>query len=280
MMKALSNSFSHINLNKRENNSEEEWFKPSKLDDILESKPRFVDTYDNLVKDVAQILHRHRNLAIFYRGQNTDYKENKKTIILPSIYRKKNDETRLFVKKNFVVLEKATFELKKLFSSHYFTGRNLLKRYPEIAWSLLQHYEICATPLLDLTQSLHVGCSFAFDRNTNDTGIVYLIGMPWQMDAIGYNSYEELVNIKLLCVCPPRAQRPFFQEGYLAGPFPNYRLDDSTRVEQFDFGRRLIAKFEIPRDNRFWGKGFSMIPVEKLYQPNDRIKKLCDQIVL
>ena len=279
-MKALSNSFSHINLDKRENKTGDEWFKPSKLDEILESKPRFVETYDDLVKDVAQILHRHRNLSLFYRGQNADYKENKKTVILPSIYRKKNEETKLFVKKNFVVLERATFELNKLFSSHYFTGRNLLKRYPEIAWSLLQHYEICATPLLDLTQSLHVACSFAFDRNNNDTGIVYLIGMPWQMDAIGYNSYEEIVNIKLLCVCPPRAQRPFFQEGYLAGPFPNYRLDDSTRVEQFDFGRRLIAKFEFPRENGFWGKGFSMIPVDKLYQPDDKIKKLCDQIVL
>jgi hypothetical protein len=279
-MKILSNSFSHVNLNKRENNSGDKWFNPTKLEEILESRPRFVETYDDLVKDVAQILHRHRNLALYYRGQNADYKENNKTIILPSIYRKKDDETKLYVKKNFVVLDKATFELKKLFNSHYFTGRNLLYRYPEIAWSLLQHYEICATPLIDLTQSLHVACSFAFDRNDNETGIVYLIGLPWQTDAIGYNSYEELVNVKLLCVCPPRAQRPFFQEGYLAGPFPNYRLDDSTRVEQFDFARRLIAKFEIPKEPTFWGKGFSMIPVDKLYQPNDKIKKLCDEIKL
>jgi len=279
-MKILSNSFSHVNLVKRENKSGDKWFTPTKLEEILESRPRFVETYDDLVKDVAQILHRHRNLALFYRGQNADYKENKKTVILPSIYRKKDDETKLFVKKNFVVLDKGTFELKRLFNSHYFTGRNLLNRYPEIAWSLLQHYEICATPLIDLTQSLHVACSFAFDRNDNDTGIVYIIGLPWQTDAIGYNSYEELVNIKLLCVCPPRAQRPFFQEGYLAGPFPNYRLDDSTRVEQFDFARRLIAKFEIPKESTFWGKGFSMIPVDKLYQPNDKIKKLCDEISL
>lgn len=280
-MKSLSSSFSHVNLNKKENNSSDRgWIKPVPLDEILESNARFVETYDDLVKDVAQILHRHRNLALFYRGQNIDYKENKKTIVLPSIYRKKNDNVRLFIKKNFDLLNETTFELRKLFSSHSFAGRNMLNKYPEIAWSLLQHYEVCATPLLDLTQSLHVACSFAFDRNTNDTGIVYIIGMPWQTDAIGYNSYEELVNIKLLCVCPPKAERPFFQEGFLAGPFPNYRLDDSTRVEQFDFGRRIIAKFEIPRENSFWGNGFSMIPIEKLYQPNDKIKKLCDQLKL
>jgi hypothetical protein len=277
-MKSLLNSFSHINICKRENNPDFDWSKPSKLDEILESRPRFAETYDNLVKDVAQILHRHRNLTLFYRGQNADYQENNRTAILPSIYRKTENSSKLFVKKNFDILKIATDELRKSFNSHNYIGRNLLNRYPEIAWSLLQHYEVCKTPLLDLTHSLHVACSFAFDRNNNKTGIIYLIGMPWQMDAIGYNSYEELVNIKLLCVCPPRAQRPFFQEGYLAGPFPNYRLDDSTRVEQFDFGRRLIAKFEIPIENNFWGNGFSRIPVEKLYQPDDRIKKLCDQL--
>jgi hypothetical protein len=61
----------------------------------------------------------------------------------------------------------------------------MLNKYPEIAWSLLQHYEICDTPLLDLTHSLHVSCSFAFDSNEGETGIIYVLGMPWQTDAIG-----------------------------------------------------------------------------------------------
>ena len=277
-MKSLPSSFSHLNLNKKENKpNDKDWLKPSTRDEILNSKPRFTKTYDDLVKDVAQILHRHRNLSLFYRGQDADYKKNKKTILLPSIYRQIGKEI-LFIKKNFVILNKTTSELKSILRSHSFVGTSIINKYPEIAWSILQHYEICDTPLLDLTQSLHVACSFAFDRNNNDTGIIYIIGLPWQMDAIGYNSYEELVNIKLLCVCPPKAERPFFQEGYLAGPFPNYRLDDSSRVEQFDFGRRLIAKFEIPKENSFWGDGFSMIPPKKLYQPDDKIKKLCDQL--
>lgn len=277
-MKELTNIFSHINLNRKENKNDD-WRKLAKLDEVRTSNPRFVTTYDDLVKDVAQILHRHRNLTIFYRGQPTDYKEKGKTIILPSIYRKK-DETKLFVKRNFEILKLTTDKLKDSFRGHSFTGSSLLNKYPEIAWSLLQHYEVCATPLLDLTQSLHVACSFAIDeeRNNNATGIVYLIGMPWQTDAIGYNSYEELLNIKLLCICPPQAQRPFFQEGFLAGPFPNYRLNDSTRIEQFDFGRRLVAKFEIPKSNEFWDPGFSIIPHNKLYQPEDPIKSICDQL--
>jgi hypothetical protein len=83
----------------------------------------------------------------------------------------------------------------------------------------------------------------------------------------------------LLSVCPPQAQRPFFQEGYLAGHFPNYQLDNPKRVEQFDFSRRLIAKFEIPMNNKnFWGRGFSRIPRVKLYQNNDEIKRICETL--
>ena len=154
----------------------------------------------------------------------------------------------------------------------------MVNSYPEIAWALLQHYEKCDTPLADLTHSLHVACSFAFDRNTGSTGIVYVLGMPWQNDAIGYNSFEEVVNLRLLNVCPPSAQRPFFQEGYLAGPFPNYKLDDPSRSNQFDFNRRLLAKFEIPISEKFWGEDFKKIPPKKLYQNDDKILKLLEPI--
>jgi len=281
-LRILTSSFSHINLTQKEKkNKNTNWAKTTPLDEILFSSPKRVDTYDDLVKDVAQILHRNRNLTLYYRGQSKDYKENKKTTILPSIFRKKHNENRLMVKERFEKLEIKVYELKKLFreSTIKYAGTLFLNKYPEIAWALLQHYEICKTPLLDLTHSLHVACSFAFDQNNSESGIVYVLGMPWQMDAIGYNTFEEIVNIKLLSVCPPQAQRPFFQEGYVAGPFPNYQLDNPSRVKQFDFNRRLISKFEIPMNNpNFWGVGFNQIPHDKLYQPDDKIKILCDQL--
>ena len=257
------------------------WANPIPLVDRLRSTPRYVESYDELVKDIAQILHRNRNLTLYYRGQTSDYKEDGKTTLLPSIYRKKMGEKKISLKERFEILYEKSIKLKSLFRENSFplAGTSMLYKYPEIAWSLLQHYEACETPLLDLTHSLHVACSFAFDKNKNKTGIVYVIGMPWQSDAIGYNTYEELVNIRLLSVCPPQAQRPFFQEGYLAGPFPNYQLDNIDKVPQFDFGRRLIAKFEIPTNKpSFWGEGFSKIPEDKLYQPVDTIKKLCEKL--
>jgi hypothetical protein len=283
-MRSISRVFSQVNLQRKLTNpNNTNWAKPSRLEVVLKSKPKRVDTYDDLVKDVAQILHHNRNLTLYYRGQSKDYTDPKSgnTVIVPSIYRKKPGKSKLMLKDEFEVLHKKTIELKEAFNKQKIKldGISMLNKYPEIAWSLLQHYEVCGTPLLDITHSLHVACSFAFDRNTGDTGIVYVLGMPWLADNIGYNSYEELVNIRLLSVCPPQAQRPFFQEGYLAGPCPNYKLDDTSRVPQFDFGRRLIAKFEIPiKTTNFWGSGFDRIPDIKLYQPVDQIAAICDKL--
>lgn len=280
-MRHISPSFSHINLQRKKDKlTDKEWAKALPLDEVLASNPKRVETYDDLVKDVAQILHRNRNLTLYYRGQSNDYKAEGKTTILPSIYRKKPGETRLMLKDRFHVLEDKVSGLKQIFKDQTLplAGTTMLNKYPEIGWSLLQHYEICDTPLLDLTHSLHVACSFAFDRNDGNTGVIYVLGMPWLTDAIGYNTFEELVNIRLLSVCPPQAQRPFFQEGYLSGPFPNYQLDNTNRVNQFDFARRLIAKFEIPIHKNFWGVGFNQIPREKLYQDNDQIKRICEEL--
>lgn len=113
-----------------------------------------------MVKDVAQILHRNRNLSLYYRGQSHDYKDEGKTTVHPSVYRKKQGEEKLMLKQRFKLLKERVSGLQKLFrdSTIKYAGTSLLNKYPEIAWSLLQHYEICDTPLLDLTHSLHVAC--------------------------------------------------------------------------------------------------------------------------
>lgn len=282
-MKIITSAFSHINLEKKKiKPSDKNWSKHLTNDEILKSKPKRVETYDELVQDVAQILFHNRDMVMYYRGHDLDYKDNDgKTTILPSIYRRKPTEKKLMLKDNFSKLNVKVEELKKEFrdSTIKLAGTSIIHKYPEIGWSLLQHYEVCGTPLIDVTHSLHVACSFAIDKNKGSTGIIYVLGMPWQTDTICYKTYEELVLIKLLGICPPQAQRPFFQEGYLAGPFPNYKLDDTSRVPQFDFARRLIAKFEIPIGTRdFWGDGFGPIPHDKLYQDNDPIRKLCERI--
>ena len=148
------------------------------------------------------------------------------------------------------------------------------KRY--IQWSILQHYEVCRTPLLDLTHSLRVACSFAQLFSENAEAYVYVLGMPYLTNRISINSEHDLVNIRLLSICPPDALRPYFQEGYLAGTTDiNYVYENK---KELDFRNRLIAKFVIPRSQKFWGEGFDSIPWRVLFPRGDRVGKLCHEI--
>lgn len=145
-----------------------------------------------------------------------------------------------------------------------------------IQWSIIQHYQVCDTPLLDLTQSLRVACSFA--QIGSPDGYVYVFTLPYVMNRVSNNSEHDIVNIRLLSICPPEALRPYFQEGYLAG------TEDITNEyeskDKLDFRNRLIAKFQIPSQVKFWGRGFSSIPESVLYPRGDRIEKLCKKISL
>jgi hypothetical protein len=281
-MKALPSSFSHINLKQNpKSRTGIDWTKPYPLDEILKSPPKKVASYDELVKNVAQLQHHNRKLNLFFRGQTKDYLDaDKKSTILAGIFRKNPSEKKLLLKDRFVHLDDNTEKLRKAFDNRIkkLAGTHLLHKFEEVSWALLQHYQICPTPLIDISHSLHVASSFAYEGNTGSTGVVYVLGLPWPNDALSYSTYEELVNIRLLNICPPQAQRPFFQEGYLLGNFPNYRLDDPARVKQFDPARRIVAKFEIPINDSFWGEDFKRLPSDKLCPKNDLVKDICESI--
>lgn len=227
-----------------------------------------VKSYDELIMYVAQLSYYNNDLMLFFRGQQMDYQINNETIILPSIYRSQLNKP-LQLKRNWEILNNKSSILENALQNRKpkFAGTRLLLRYKEIQWAILQHYQICDTPLLDVSHSLHVACSFALEKK-NELGVIQILGLPRLTDNVSYHTYHEIVNIRLLGFCPPQAQRPFFQEGYMLGPFPFYKLNSAKRKTQYDFSRRLIAKFIFPSKN-FWGKGFSTIPKDKLYQPDD-----------
>ena len=132
------------------------------------------------------------------------------------------------------------------------------------------------TPLLDLTQSLRVACSFAQEASTTPPCYVYVLGLPYPTNRISINSEEDVVNIRLLSICPPSALRPYFQEGYMAGtPDVTTNFD---RKSELDFRNRLLAKFAIPSAKRFWNTGFERMPPEALFPTDDRVQELCKQI--
>lgn len=232
-----------------------------------------VETYTELVKHVANIGYNNRHLNLFFRGQHIDYTEpNGEVSLYPSIYRSISESKRSdkILKKRFEDLEIAVNLLQK---NKSLLDYSVLKRHDILAWAVLQHYEVCPTPLLDLTHSLRVASSFALNNNANEYGFVYVLGLPYLNGSISYSVEEEMFNIKLLSICPPTALRPYFQDGYLVGDFPTVYENGN----KLNFSRRLIAKFKIKKST-FWNKEFTNIPNRALYPPEDRLEEICERI--
>jgi hypothetical protein len=226
-----------------------------------------------LVEHVARLAYANPDELLFFRGQEKDYQSKSGgTTLYPSIYRGDSLPARE-LRHRFDLLDQASRLLVDRFKSAGVEGHRELRQKRYIQWSILQHYEVVATPLLDLTQSLRVACSFAQMRSTDSRCHVFAIGMPYLTNRISINSEHDLVNVRLLSICPPSALRPYFQEGFLAGT-ADVTTDFDSKTE-LDFRNRMIAKFSIPSTKAFWGSGFEQIPESALYPKSDVIRDLC-----
>lgn len=237
-----------------------------------------IEKYSTLVGEIAELSYKNRDVMLFFRGQTDDKKNrNGSSTFYPNIYRK-DYLKRSDIEYKFNILENASKQLINLFQSNEIEGRFELKRKKAIQWSILQHYEICETPLLDITHSIRVACSFALDENINDFGYFYVFGLPYMTNRISNNSEHDILNVRLLSIMPPLAKRPFFQEGYLVGTTDiTSDYDDKTEL---DLKQRLVAKYKIPKDDNFWDNGENTISHKFLYPENDEIKNLCKEIEL
>jgi hypothetical protein len=235
-----------------------------------------VSNYRQLVEHVARLAFANADELLFYRGQDKDYQSKAGgTTLYPAIYRSDNLPHRE-LRHRFDVLDQAARVLIQLFAARKIEGHKDVSRKRYIQWSILQHYQVVPTPLLDLTQSLRVACSFAQIASTDSECYVYALGLPYLMGRIAINSEHDIANVRLLSICPPNALRPYFQEGFLAGT-ADLTTDFDAKTE-LDFRNRLVAKFAIPRTKRFWGSGFDVVPESALYPDGDAIKELCDEI--
>lgn len=235
-----------------------------------------VNTYRELVEYCAALAYFNKDYLLFFRGQCVDYKnKNEKSTFYPSIYRGDYLPKRE-VEHRFDILSQASNKLVELLSERTKDGAGELKRKKYIQWSILQHYEVCGTPLIDFTHSLRVACSFAQLENDHDNAYIYVFGLPYITNRISINSEHDLINIRLLSICPPDALRPYFQEGYLAATSDIEHEYDSK--SELDFNRRLIVKFRIPNSNNFWGKDFKIIPRSALYPKKDMFDSICKEI--
>jgi len=239
------------------------------------SKAKKVTNFRELGKIVASISYNNPEYSLFYRGQEKDYKlPSGASSLYPSIYRmKKRSITKEEMQERFAILKKAENKLLNSFKNENLVGHSKLANFRELVWAVLQHYEVCKTPLLDITHSLRVASSFALE-GSESYGYVFVLGFPHIHGSISYYVEEELLNIKLLSICPPEAQRPYFQEGFLVGTFP---ATEENKQPKHDVARKLIAKFKIQKTN-FWDQNFHEIPHDALYPENDRVEDICEEI--
>jgi hypothetical protein len=232
-----------------------------------------VTRFREIVEHVARLAYANPDELLFFRGQDKDYQSKAGgTTLYPAIYRGDSLAARE-LRHRFDVLDQAARLLVDRFKTKRVEGHKELRYKKYIQWSILQHYEVVPTPLLDLTQSLRVACSFAQLRSTDPACYVYVLGLPYLTNRISINSEHDIVNVRLLSICPPSALRPYFQEGYLAGT-ADVTTDFESKTEA-DFRNRLVAKFAIPRAKVFWGAGFDPIPESALYPDGDTIRDLC-----
>ena len=209
-----------------------------------------VDSYKMLIDGIAKIGFRNPQFSLMYRGQNNDFQDKNGSSLFPSIWRFAPKER----KKRWDDLNAAEALLLNSDSLHRNEVR-FLKTLRERTWAILQHYGI-HTPLLDLTQNVRVAATFAIKNyengnhdNPNSNGFVYVFGMPNLYQGTTISLDDGLILLRLQSVCPESAKRPHLQSGFLAGSYPNY---NSTKSPYKNFSMRLIAKFKLPVNDKFW----------------------------
>ena len=224
---------------------------------IVRENPIEVSTFYDLIMEIAELSYKNPDVMLFYRGQNNNYTKNNIATLYPTIYRATNKSNINF---DFKVLNEAAVKLI-----------DALKADDRI------DYEVCKTPLLDLTQSIKVACSFAILNNKNNIGYIYVLGLPYINGRISVDSEEYITNVRLLSISSSAAKRPFFQEGYLVQTEFTSDIENNIKMDELDFNRRLLAIYKFKNDQQFWGEE-RPISENALYPNDDIMKEICNKI--
>ncbi len=289
-MKLIERAFSNINLKRLENNSPNRYKKTTNKQ-IRRSTPLLVTKFDELVRNISHLYFHNHDYSLFFRGQSKEHYQpkTKLTTLYPKIYR--NLVSGKELNSRYKKLEDLSKEFYQYLSKSLWwvpEGLRNFRYYKEITWAIMQHYGVNenGTPTLDLTSSLHVACSFAFLREKDKTkyelannGIIYVLGLPNPTDRISYSTRSEIFNVDLHTIGSTDAERPIFQNGYMVGPYPISEIDNMKRRKLFDFSKRLLAKFEIRNNGKFWSNGYDQIPASLLYPEGDPFYKVCSNFI-
>jgi FRG domain len=240
-----------------------------------------VQSFMDLATKVAELQFRNRDFVLMFRGQRGDYRNRLGYTSLRSSLMRAATSTKVpkdsNIQRRFEKLVEAEQALVTEYRKQALLGQERLDRQRILRWAILQHYEICETPLLDVTQSLRIAASFASDKAEREA-YVFVLGIPHISGAITASAEAGLQVVRLASVCPPTAVRPHIQEGYLLGEYPDFSSAEQKLLyshAEMDFARRLIAKFRFEPDS-FWDKSGNFPQVgEKALYPRDTQDPMC-----
>jgi hypothetical protein len=238
----------------------------------------FVSSYLDLAYKIAELQFRNRDFVFLFRGQSRDFKNRSgNTSLRPTILRSASGDE---IRQRYELLGQAE---RALIDQYRFLGAERVKRQQLIRWAILQHYEVCPTPLLDVSQSIRIAASFASMTDSSEA-YFFVLGVPNISGAITASAEAGLTVLRLASVCPPDAVRPHVQEGFLLSEYPELTsLEQKGHYENYeiDFGLRLVAKFRFDPQT-FWQKneGFPPVTRQALYPSaaNDPLLELAETI--
>jgi hypothetical protein len=239
-----------------------------------------VQSFLELATKIAELQFKNRDYVLLFRGQTKAYKNfQHNTTLKPSLFRDesgRNPSSDALIQR-FQTLHNAERILAEFYSQRGFAGQQWVTRHQIVRWAILQHYEVCPTPLLDVTQSLRIAASFATNEDANEA-FIFVVGVPNLSGAITASAEAGLQIVRLSSVCPPSALRPHIQEGYLLGEYPqmvDYQQKELYRHYEIDFGLRLVAKFRF-NPQTFWRTDdFPKVSKRALY-PSSTDDPLCE----
>lgn len=254
--------YSHLSINRKYKDDNRQ---------VAADKGYIINNYRELFDAVSRISYENPKFHLLFRGQDSDPRVIKKgrygrrSSIYPSIYRMDEGKrfTRIVRKNRF---EEMRNKCQSMIINYPFTGITRIKKFEEIQWAIIQHYQISRTPLIDMTDSLQVASTFATRNNKNEFGYVFVFGIPYSNGSISYHVDDGIVVVRLASACPPDALRAHYQHAYFVGSFPH---DEERRISK-NAANLMIAKFRI-RKPRFWNRTFQRIPESILFPKQDNM---------
>lgn len=255
--------------------------------EVRHGKGHLVGSYMELTSKVAELQFRNREHVLLFRGQSTDHVNRaQNTRLLPSIFHPNKRAGRVHgqeLRLRFELLRRAEAELVQCYRDQKLLGMERVTRHSVLRWSILQHYQVCGTPLLDVTHSLRIAASFASHKPA-DEGFIYVLGVPNLSGSVTASVEAGLQIVRLSSICPPAAMRPHVQQGYLIGEYPemgDYGQKELYDQAEIDPARRLIAKFRL-KPSSFWGRqsNFPLVAKRALFPSirQDALLKLTREV--